>query len=31
VVAMTSTIGDLITPAGRLVLPPGADRTQWLE
>jgi predicted phage-related endonuclease len=28
---MTATIGDLITPAGRLVLPPGADRAQWLE
>src|SRR3982751_682649 len=28
---MTATIGDLITPTGRLVLPPGADRAQWLE
>jgi hypothetical protein len=25
---MTATIGDLITPTGRLVLPPGADRAQ---
>jgi putative phage-type endonuclease len=28
---MTAAIGDLITPAGRLVLPPDADRAQWLE
>jgi predicted phage-related endonuclease len=28
---MTAAVGDLITPAGRLVLPPGADRAQWLE
>lgn len=28
---MTTTTGELITPTGRLVLPPNADRAQWLE
>jgi predicted phage-related endonuclease len=28
---MTGAVGELVTPTGRLVLPPGADRAQWLE
>jgi predicted phage-related endonuclease len=26
-----TTVGELVTPTGRLVLPPDADRAQWLE